>query len=116
MRCLIGFIVDLTLVMDTLFWLTRHHGAEMITVTVINRALKMYNARKMPVHADIRTWVDEQRFVDCLDADQALQKITHLIDSHRFKPEDRDRAEHSDSDEPWMDPGELASSWTAHVD
>ncbi|KAI0317601.1 hypothetical protein OF83DRAFT_123205 [Amylostereum chailletii] len=46
LRCLMGLIVDLTLIMDTVFWLTQQDPAEPLTRKSLNTALMLYNDRK----------------------------------------------------------------------
>ncbi|KAJ7755404.1 hypothetical protein B0H14DRAFT_2978349 [Mycena olivaceomarginata] len=53
-RCLVAFIIDLTLTMDTLFYLVLSRGQTLIKIALVNSALRMYNSRKAPVHASIK--------------------------------------------------------------
>ncbi|KAJ7217465.1 hypothetical protein C8J57DRAFT_277177 [Mycena rebaudengoi] len=51
--CVIAFIIDLTLTMDTLFYLVLSRGQTPIKIALVNTALRIYNSRKAPVHASI---------------------------------------------------------------
>jgi hypothetical protein len=55
LRCLTAFIIDLTLTMDTLFYLSLSRGLPPIKIGLVNQALRIYTARKAPVHNSIRT-------------------------------------------------------------
>ncbi|KAI0313376.1 hypothetical protein OF83DRAFT_1141694 [Amylostereum chailletii] len=107
LRCLMGFIVDLTLTLDTVFWLTQRAP---VTRRSINTALKMYNSRKGPIHFSIKTWVDELGPLEHRKSDYVIEKIEELIGEHRFDPEGRAREGTQGADEAWLDPQEL---WSA---
>ncbi|KAJ7721218.1 hypothetical protein B0H14DRAFT_3007863 [Mycena olivaceomarginata] len=81
-RCLVAFIIDLTLTMDTFaLW---------------------YNSCKGPVHANIKAWVDGWgTFSGHLDADVVIKKITDIIMDNSAKPEQWAMTEEG-FDESWM--------------
>jgi hypothetical protein len=103
-----GFIVDLTLTMDTLFWLTKQDPGTPITIRSINAALKIYKKRKGDVHRDIRMWVDEQGPLERLQPDRTVNKLKELMSRYRFQPETRSHTTDDGSDEEWIDLAELA--------
>ncbi|KAI0317454.1 hypothetical protein OF83DRAFT_1083579 [Amylostereum chailletii] len=113
LRCLMGFIVDLTLTMDTVFWLTQQDPDEPLTVKSLNTALKMYNGRKRAIHTSIRTWVEGLGSLERLQPDHAITRIERLIEEHRFNPEGNTRGGVSAADEAWLDPEELLTTGTA---
>ncbi|KAJ7241581.1 hypothetical protein C8J57DRAFT_1477698 [Mycena rebaudengoi] len=77
-RCLVAFIVDLTLTMDTLFYLVLSRGQTPIKIALVNSVLLIYNSRKAPVDASIKAWVDRWGTFGHLDADIVIKKITDL--------------------------------------
>ncbi|KAF8962885.1 hypothetical protein BDZ97DRAFT_1076814 [Flammula alnicola] len=100
-RCLMGFLVDLTLTMDTLFYLVLAGGRKPMKIGLVNRALRIYKTRKAPVHASIRAWTDGWSVFGHLDANVVINKIADIITEHSVKPE---RWEMRDEvvDESWM--------------
>ncbi|KAJ6447859.1 hypothetical protein C8R45DRAFT_1115655 [Mycena sanguinolenta] len=99
--CLVAFIIDLTLTMDTLFYLVLSRGQTLIKIALVNRALRIYNSRKAPVHASIKAWVDGWGTFGHLDADVVIKKIAGIIADNSVKPEQwamRDEG----LDESWM--------------
>jgi len=83
-----GFLVDLTLTMDTLFYLVLAGGQKPMKIGLINRALRIYRARKAPVHASIRAWADGWNVFGHLDANVVINTITDIIKVHSVKPEE----------------------------
>ncbi|KAF8064235.1 hypothetical protein FPV67DRAFT_1671980 [Lyophyllum atratum] len=108
-RCLVGFLVDLTLTMDTLFYLVLARGQIPMKISLINRALQIYKIRKAPVHASITAWADGWGVFSHLDADAVINKIASIIEEHSVKPEQwavRDEV----VDETWMSLNALRES------
>ncbi|KAJ6590739.1 hypothetical protein B0H10DRAFT_2092139 [Mycena sp. CBHHK59/15] len=101
LRCLMAFIVGLTLTMDTLFYLVLSRGHQVMKIGLINQALRAYKARKAPVHASIRAWADGWRTFTHLDADIVIKKITDIITENSVKPEQWGMREEM-FDEAWM--------------
>ncbi|KAJ6454332.1 hypothetical protein C8R45DRAFT_1082737 [Mycena sanguinolenta] len=100
-RCLVAFIVDLTLTMDTLFYLVLSRGQAPIKIALVNSALRIYNSRKAPVHASIKAWVDGWGTFGHLDADVVIKKIAGIIADNSVKPEQWGMSEQG-YDESWM--------------
>ncbi|KAJ7318725.1 hypothetical protein DFH08DRAFT_891821 [Mycena albidolilacea] len=100
-RCLVAFIIDLTLTMDTLFYLVLSRGQTPIKIALVNSALRMYNNRKAPVHASIKAWVDGWGPFAHLDADVVIKKIGDIIMHNSVKPEQWAMTEEG-FDESWM--------------
>jgi len=96
-----GFIVDLTLTMDTLFYLVLSRGQKGFKIGLINHALRIYKTRKMPVHASIRAWADSLGMFSHLDASVAINKIAGIIEEHSVKPEQWEMRDEV-VDESWM--------------
>jgi hypothetical protein len=86
-RCLMGFLVDLTLTMDILFYLVLAGSQKPMKIGLVNRALRIYKTRKAPVHASIRAWADGWSVFGHLDANDVIDKITDIIEEHSVKPE-----------------------------
>jgi len=98
---MIAFIIDLTLTMDTLFYLVLSRGMAPVSLRLVNKALKMFNARKAPVHASIRAWVDGWGAFSHLDADVVINKIKELLEEYSVKPEQWEMREET-ADETWI--------------
>ncbi|KAF8197660.1 hypothetical protein K438DRAFT_1967218 [Mycena galopus ATCC 62051] len=105
LRGLIGCIIDLTLLMDTLFYLVLSRGQTPMKITLINKALRIYKDRKSPVHTNIRAWADGWGTFSHLDESAAMKKI-EKIHVHSVKPEQWDM-QNELSDESWMAPDTL---------
>jgi len=86
-RCLMGFLVDLTLTMDILFYLVLAGSQKPMKIGLVNRALRIYKTRKAPVHASIRACADGWSVFGHLDANDVIDKITDIIEEHSVKPE-----------------------------
>ena len=98
---MMGFLVDLTLTMDTLFYLVLPRGRKAMEIGLINRALRIYRTRKAPVHASIRAWADGWGMFSHLDASAAINKVADIIEKHSVKPEQWEMRDEV-SVEPWM--------------
>ncbi|KIJ41354.1 hypothetical protein M422DRAFT_31745 [Sphaerobolus stellatus SS14] len=86
-RCLIAFIVDLTLTMDTLFYLVLSRGKPPLKIGHINEALRIYKTRKTSIHTSIKTWTDLWGAFSHLEADKVISKIADIITEYSVKPE-----------------------------
>ncbi|KAJ7623985.1 hypothetical protein B0H17DRAFT_1188266 [Mycena rosella] len=82
-RCLVAFIVDLMLTMNTMFYLVLSRGQTPIKIALVNSALRIYNSRKAPVHASIGAWVDRWGTFGHLDADIVIKTIADIIMDNR---------------------------------
>jgi hypothetical protein len=110
-RCLIGYIVDLTMVMQSLFWLMDVSGHDCnLSRRHIKIAFTFYlaSAERTRIHADIQKYVRETNVWDRLHEDRALAKVTMLIlgfdPTAAFKELVQAQAvviEQDDQDEPW---------------
>ncbi|KIJ28180.1 hypothetical protein M422DRAFT_270584 [Sphaerobolus stellatus SS14] len=87
LRCMVAFIIDLTLTMDTLFYLVLSRGMGPMTVRLVNKALLMYKARKAPVHASIRAWADHWGTFSHMDSNMVINKVQELLQEYSVKPE-----------------------------
>ena len=96
-----GFLVDLTLTMDTLFYLVLSRGQKAMKIRLVNHALRIYKARKTPVHASIRAWADGWGTFSHLDASVVINKIAEIIEEHSVKPEQWEMRDEI-VDESWM--------------
>ena len=95
--------------MDVLFYLAR--GGQPITIRLVNKALKTYQARKHCVHRDIRSWVDHSESTfDHLNAKRCVDEMERIINANCIKPEERlnVQGEHQ-ADENWVTREELTS-------
>lgn len=87
LRCLMGYIVDLTLVMDQLFLNTLAlKPPRLLTEDQIDAAVEGYkNSEAVKVHRAIREHVNKATFGGILRANNAQQKVIELIKQHRAK-------------------------------
>lgn len=75
-----GYIVDLSLVMDQLFHITIVHAARPLTAKEIDKALENYkDARLGAVHRKIRTYAGKATISQILAAGPAEAKVKELI-------------------------------------
>ncbi|KAJ7709409.1 hypothetical protein B0H16DRAFT_1745808 [Mycena metata] len=100
-RCLVAFIIDLTLTMDILFYLVLSRAQTPIKIALMNSALRIYNSRKTTVHASIKAWVDGWGTFGHLDTDVVIKKIADIIMDNSVKPEQWAMTEEG-FDESWM--------------
>jgi len=87
--------------MDTLFYLVLSRGQKAMKIGLVNRALRIYKARKAPVHASIRAWADGWGTFSHLDASVVINKIADIINEHSVKPEHWETRDEV-MDECWM--------------
>ncbi|KAI0317594.1 hypothetical protein OF83DRAFT_1120455 [Amylostereum chailletii] len=99
LRVLMGFIVDLMLTVDTLFWLTRHDPSEPLNIELLETALGTYNSQKHDIHDSIRAWVHKQASFEHRLSDNMIKEIERLIAQHRFTPDMNTREVGQDTDE-----------------
>ncbi|KAJ7487966.1 hypothetical protein FB451DRAFT_1226063, partial [Mycena latifolia] len=96
LRGLMGYIIDLTIMMQSLFWLTRARAEAVskggqtvatvpITKQLVELAFTAYvtDTHSTTVHAEIRQFVNR---TVALKPDIVLDHIVELITSHRFQP------------------------------
>lgn len=82
-----AYIVDLTLIMQTIFWLVTVHKAP-ITRRLVKVACKVYDksAARADVHNRIEKYVKDASMSDRM-RDGALGEIVDIIRSHRIDTE-----------------------------
>jgi hypothetical protein len=108
-----GYIVDLTIVMQSLFWLMQAKGGTRpVLCRLIKLAFKAYSDSpdRTLVHDDIKSYVAGVNFLNMGRRDRVLEKVISLIRTHRFVPRDvyKARVEAQDElageqDETWAD-------------
>ncbi|KAF7335121.1 G domain-containing protein [Mycena venus] len=80
LRCFMGYIVDLTLVMDHLFLVVLLNPPRPLTEEDINEAVEKYKQSHMAkVHREIRQYVNKASFPDILQSNKAEEKVKTLI-------------------------------------
>ncbi|KAF7979310.1 hypothetical protein HWV62_42703 [Athelia sp. TMB] len=87
LRCLMGHIVDLTLVMELLFSQTlRLERPFRLTWAQVETALEAYSTTTLPeVHRQIREYTEASSFAQIIRADNAHERIIALINQYRSK-------------------------------
>jgi len=80
-----GYIVDLTLVMDQLFLDTLPvKPPRYLNMEQVDMALENYkNTEAAKVHRDIRGYVDQATWGNILQSNKAQEKVIELIRQHR---------------------------------
>ncbi|KAJ6471428.1 hypothetical protein C8R45DRAFT_1014338 [Mycena sanguinolenta] len=87
LRLFMGYIVDLTLVLDQLFVIILTlDPPNLLTQTEIDAALDKYSSGAADtVHSEIREYCNDATFAQICRSNKAEEKITELIDTHRVK-------------------------------
>ena len=80
-----GYIIDLTLVMDQLFLDTLPlKPPRLLSMEQIDAALESYkNSEAQKVHRQIRAYTNKSTFGQILQSNNAQQKVIDLIRQHR---------------------------------
>ncbi|KIM77072.1 hypothetical protein PILCRDRAFT_825611 [Piloderma croceum F 1598] len=103
-----AYIIDLTLIMQNLFWLVTIHCAP-ISRRLIKFASKAYkeSVAMADVHQMIKTYVRKLGIINHVHRDVWIRRIVESIDRYRidtaemFKPKDETRLFDNSGDEPW---------------
>ncbi|KAF7358332.1 G domain-containing protein [Mycena venus] len=83
LRFLMGYIVDLTLVMDQLFILVPMKPPRRVTREHIDMALESYkNADAAVVHREIRKYATQASFAQICQSNKAQDKVLEIIKQH----------------------------------
>ena len=105
-----AYIVDLTLIMQNLFWLAVIDRRP-ISRRLIKLAFKAYeeSSEKTQVHADISEYVRQAGVIDRANRDSVLDKIVELIGRNRIESAEMrllngriGEIDFSGDDEPWV--------------
>jgi hypothetical protein len=108
--CVAGFIIDLSLTMDILFYLAR--GGKPLTIRLINKALLTYQGRKDGVHRALQSWITRQESIfDHFKPKLALEEMERIIFENCVKPtEGATMAGDYQRDEEWISREKLANA------
>jgi hypothetical protein len=99
--CLAGFVIDLSLTMDILFYFAR--GGQPLTIRLINKALIEHQSRKKSVHQAVRSWIDQSESIfDHFKRQQALEEMGRIIFEYCIKPKQDSKAGDPQVDEDWI--------------
>jgi hypothetical protein len=81
-----GYIIDLTLVMDILFFDTLPlNPPRLLSMEQVDAALESYkNLHTQKVHRQIREFVKESTFAQILQSNNAQRKVIDLIHEHQM--------------------------------
>jgi hypothetical protein len=85
-----GYIVDLTIVLEGLFWLkVAQPQNRSISGDDVEAAFNVYNysEKRVNVHREIRGYVDRMSLFDHAHPDNAHEEVQRLIRSHSLGPE-----------------------------
>ena len=87
-----AYIVDLTNVMRSVFWLTQDAELDQpLTPELCEIAVKAYEHSqvKHDIHRDIRVFIKEVNIFQFAKRDKIFDKVVDLIKKHQFRPEER---------------------------
>lgn len=81
LRCLMGYIVDLTLIMDQLFLdILPQKPPRRLSAELIDMALESYKTLSAPsIHDEIREYAQKSTFTQILKSNNAQQKVVEII-------------------------------------
>jgi hypothetical protein len=84
-----AYIVDLTLIMQNVFWLVAIYHVP-VSRRLVKLAYVAYKESivKTDVHEDIKKYVEGQNVLDRLRRDSALEKIVELLNKNRINTEE----------------------------
>lgn len=98
-RTLMGYIVDLTIVMQSLFWLVQSRNSRdkktkalPLDPRLIKLAIQAYreSGDRTRVHHDIQSYVgNTNAFSVAYHKDKTLEKVVQLIKNNRFEPPEK---------------------------
>jgi len=86
LRSVMGYIVDLTIVLERLFWLKIAQPKNpKVCLEDVEAAFSLYSDSEehSQVHREIRVYVDEMSLLDHAHPDNAHEEVLRLIKSHR---------------------------------
>lgn len=84
-----GYIVDLTIVMQRLFWIMFFKSKPCsVTMDELEGTFASYNnsEEQKKVHHEIRTYADRMSFIDPANPDSTHDEVKRLIQTHRYDP------------------------------
>ncbi|KAF7328477.1 G domain-containing protein [Mycena venus] len=92
LRCFMGYIIDLTLVLNELFSVVRDNPLpQRVTNADIDKALENYNHSHLGcVHRDIRQYVRDASFWKILQSNKAEIKVKELLNKYSSKHNQRE--------------------------
>jgi len=87
-RCLIAYIVDLSCIMQKLFWKMRAKGGSVtLPSATLDESLAEFEEQdKTSIHTDIRGFVEEHGSFTFARKDLVLEEIVRLIQKYRIQP------------------------------
>jgi len=90
LRCMIAYIVDMTVILQSLFWLIQVQGGKYpdVTPAMLEEAITAFSTAdvKADIHREIRLFVERTNFSDRMNRDVTLDKIIELLGKYRFDP------------------------------
>ncbi|KAF5356472.1 hypothetical protein D9757_012476 [Collybiopsis confluens] len=93
LQLLMGYICDLTNVLQCLFWIMRVHGeGAPVQSQLIETALDAHDETGAPraIHHKIRSFMKQTSTFEFSQKDKALNELIRIIQSVRFQPENSD--------------------------
>jgi hypothetical protein len=79
-----GYTVDLTIILQILFWLSQPAGMTVDTL-MVEESIKIYRESAMlkEVHGEIHGFVTRRGFLDTLRKEEVVQEIIRLLAAYR---------------------------------
>ncbi|KAF9504844.1 hypothetical protein BS47DRAFT_1386146 [Hydnum rufescens UP504] len=84
LRYLMGYVIDITIVMSCLFTLVDSRGLDRISPAMVNLVLKEYSRFKGSIHEEVMSYVNDTTFA-ALKPKGAIDRISHLVEVERYK-------------------------------
>ena len=81
-----GYIVDLTIILEGLFWLKlAQPKLPQIIEDDVDASFHLYSQseQRAQVHQEIRSFVDRMNFIDAMHPDESHVEVVRLIHTHR---------------------------------
>jgi len=88
-RCLMGYIIDLTCIMQKVYWRMRAKGGiqSMTNETLIEASQEFYKKDAHAIHNEIRVFVSKPEWSKVTNKDLVLDEVIRLIEKYRIHPD-----------------------------
>jgi len=95
-RALMAYVADLTLGMESLFWLVRPRENKAITrQDVVQAYMTYYQTSSInAVHMAVRDYIGDEQLMKSFKRDKAAEKVKSIVEKNRFNPKTIFTTEH----------------------
>jgi hypothetical protein len=84
LRYLMGYVIDIIIVMSCLFALVESRGLDRISPTMVNLVLKEYSRLKGSIHEEVKSYVNATTF-PAFKPKGAIDRISTLVEVEQYK-------------------------------